>query len=51
MLNDEVYSRFKLYTEGVSVSQMNNSTWELNDTHNERINNNCKILLESESTQ
>ena len=35
MSNEEVYSRFKQYTEGVRVSQTKNSTREVNHTHKE----------------
>ena len=35
MSNEEVYSRFKQYTEGVRVSQTKNSSLELNDTQKE----------------
>ena len=35
MSNEEVYSRFKQYTEGVGVSQKKNSTLESNHTHKE----------------
>ena len=35
MSNEDVYSRFKLYTEGVRVSQTKKSTSELNHTHKE----------------
>ena len=33
MSNEEVYKRFKQYTEGIWVSQSKNTTWELNNTH------------------